>query len=303
MESNFITPDPWIGLSDGFVSSLDMRWYTGKRLDGKDVLMPLSLLLYTLEGTNGMAAGNSPEEALLQGICEVMERHCLTIIKHKEMTTPLIDPSTIVSPVCKRLMKKLRGQGQELYIRDFSMGLRMPIIGVVRVMGTKCIVTAGVASSREEALTRSLTENSQSEALHRLHDVRGYGYFLRNKTTISLTETSEFRDIDIGKEIQTVGAVLEENGMKVVYFDATRDDIPVPAVIVCVLGAKYFHPKNAHLNFLSTLIAESLAIGKKEQARTLLRRGYRTNPGNKALYAECETMLGSPKNSSSSNRS
>ena len=36
--------------------------------------LPVSLM-YTATGTTGMCAGNSLEEAWVQGLCEIMERH------------------------------------------------------------------------------------------------------------------------------------------------------------------------------------------------------------------------------------
>ena len=46
--------------------------------DKKVEYLPLEFIIASC-GSNGMCAGNSPEEAIIQGICEIFERYCCLI--------------------------------------------------------------------------------------------------------------------------------------------------------------------------------------------------------------------------------
>ena len=72
------------------------------------------------------------EEALLQAICEVIERYCTATIELQRLATPTIETSTITSPIAQDLLERLRFDGKEILVKDFSLGLGLPVIGVVR---------------------------------------------------------------------------------------------------------------------------------------------------------------------------
>ncbi|TAM36701.1 hypothetical protein EPN54_05570, partial [bacterium] len=151
--ANLINKDQMRVLKEEALGSSKIRWYGGYALNGRKVSLPIDLILRLLEGTNGMASGNSLEEALLHGICEVIERHCLSLIEINKLKTPLIKFSTIASSIGKKLIKDFQSLNYPIFIKDFSLGIGLPIIGVVRKMDeSSCIVTAGVATTREEAL-------------------------------------------------------------------------------------------------------------------------------------------------------
>lgn len=107
---------------DKKISDIKIRWFTAYTLSGQVLYLPTYLLVNLLEGTNGWAAGNSFEEALLQGICEVIERHCKCLIEINKLKAPLIDMSTIKSAIARRLIRLFHSQGHEVYIKDFSLG-------------------------------------------------------------------------------------------------------------------------------------------------------------------------------------
>ena len=61
----------------------------------RTVHIPFNLLL-TVTGSNGMCAGNSPEEAIYQGLCEVMERFCVKAVFTGGMTPPTVPPDYLL---------------------------------------------------------------------------------------------------------------------------------------------------------------------------------------------------------------
>ena len=137
-----------------------VRWYDIYDMEGNRRKIPMSVLCFLVLGSNGMASGNSREEALLHGISEVIERHCSTHILTRRLPTPTIDQTSITNPITKGLIRRFEALGHSILIKNFSFGLGIPVVAVVRKIDrTHAIVTVGVASNSDEALNRALPEN------------------------------------------------------------------------------------------------------------------------------------------------
>ena len=63
----------------------------------EEVLIPFDWF-YAINEFNGPSAGNCVEEALIQGICEVVERHVSSIISRNRLRTPAIRLESITDP-------------------------------------------------------------------------------------------------------------------------------------------------------------------------------------------------------------
>lgn len=72
-------------------------------------------LINSVAHTNGLCAGNSQEEALVQGICEIFERYCYRRIVTEKISTPIIDVGNALEDELGWLKKK----GYSYEIRDF----------------------------------------------------------------------------------------------------------------------------------------------------------------------------------------
>ena len=95
---------------------------------GEAVYLPIHWF-YLIEEYNGPAAGNCLEEAVLQGLGEVVERHVGSIISHQRRPTPAIDPESVADPVARELLDKFRQNGIVLHLRDFSLDTGIPTVG------------------------------------------------------------------------------------------------------------------------------------------------------------------------------
>ena len=99
--------------------------------DREEVLYPINWAL-TATGSNGMCAGNTPSEAILQGMCEIFERYSATQIFFNHLTPPTIDlevfKDTIVYNKLKTLMKRYN---YEFIIKDCSLGKGLPVLGLL----------------------------------------------------------------------------------------------------------------------------------------------------------------------------
>ena len=97
---------------------------------GEAVYLPIHWF-YLIEEYNGPAAGNCLEEAILQGLGEVVERHVGSVISHDRLPTPVIDPDSVTDPAARELLEKFQKNGIVLHLRDFSMDTGIPTVAAL----------------------------------------------------------------------------------------------------------------------------------------------------------------------------
>jgi ribosomal protein S12 methylthiotransferase accessory factor len=131
------------------------------------VYLPRGALSYVY-GTNGMCAGNTPEEALVQGICEIIERYSNKMTILKNMTPPEI-PKERFSHL--GLLTSLdTSKYIDLMIKDGSLGENLPAVSVAVINRehNKYFVKFASHVELDIALERTLTELLQGRTIERL---------------------------------------------------------------------------------------------------------------------------------------
>ena len=112
-------------------SRLPLKWTLGYNLTrDKEVLIPFDWF-FTINEFNGPSAGNCQEEAILQGICEVVERHVSSIISRNRLNAPAIDLGSTADPLVLELIQKYQKSGIKLYASDFSLDTGIPSVGIL----------------------------------------------------------------------------------------------------------------------------------------------------------------------------
>lgn len=98
----------------------------------KTKYFPVSVL-DVLFGTNGMAFGNTLEEAKTQALSEVFERYCNKEIINKEIIMPQIpaDGSVFKDRLLEEIVEVKEKTGLEVTIYDASLGKGYPVISVI----------------------------------------------------------------------------------------------------------------------------------------------------------------------------
>lgn len=127
----------------------------------KEVYLPLNFLLMTV-GTNGMAAGNSQEEAIYQALCELMERWAAARVYYNRLTPPAISREYLqqFSAECQIIDSIEKSGRYKVIVKDFSAGRGIPAIGVIihNVQQDSYRLNVGCDTSFQVALSRALTE-------------------------------------------------------------------------------------------------------------------------------------------------
>lgn len=272
---------------DRELGRIPVRWYRGWDLAGNRVDIPTGVLGFLMQGSNGMAGGNSPAEALVQGACEVIERHCATVIEHEKRLLQAIDPQSVTSPAARMLMRRFRDLGQSVQLRDCSLVPGIPAVGVVRRTGRReCVVTIGVASDPHEALVRGLTESSQAESSLMNRPESDCACFLaaRPGRMLRMSGLACLSHRSLRVELQRIEAALRAAGMQLFFHLTTDSGLGIPGVIAVIAGAKCFNPLISRRNIYIVILEEYMQTGRFARARSLIMRFRRIDRKNAAAY-------------------
>ncbi len=113
-------------------------------------------------GSNGMCAGNTPDEALVQGFCELFERFAIKQVFLENVIPPRIPLEFFAgTPIFERIKSHPE---LEVIVFDCSMKKGFPVIGVLILDKEKKLYRFefGAATTPSIALERCLTEHFQS---------------------------------------------------------------------------------------------------------------------------------------------
>jgi len=144
-----------------------------------------------------MCAGNTPEEALIQGISEILERYAIQQIIINKISPPTIPHEYFKEFEIYNSIKELEKKGLKLIIKDFSLGKRLPVIGLIVIdkISRKYNVKAGADPWPIVALERCLTELHQSFNGIRLIKKYDYGSYLKENYKIISKDHTEYINI------------------------------------------------------------------------------------------------------------
>ena len=143
-----------------------------RQSDQKEVFIPVNIIgnLYV---SNGMAAGNSQDEARVQALSEVLERFVKNRIISEGLCLPQIPTELLARfPYIQQAVETIKNEGFSLYLYDASLGGQFPVISVVLLNPDNggCYAAFGAHPQFEVALERTVTELLQGRSLTSLNE-------------------------------------------------------------------------------------------------------------------------------------
>src|SRR6202011_963358 len=156
-----------------FDRSAEMEWSPVWSLrDRRFKHLPTSLLYFFYKGpanfaadSNGCAAGNTLEEAIVQGFLELVERDAYAIWWYNRLQRPQLDLSQFDDSYVRDLQRQLAESGRKLWVLDVTSDLGVPtFLAVTHWMqnGRENIeFGSGAHFDTKTALLRALTELNQ----------------------------------------------------------------------------------------------------------------------------------------------
>lgn len=218
--------------------------------------------------SNGSAAGNTLEEAVLQGFCELVERDGVALWWYNRLRRPGVDLDSFEDAYLQEIGAFYARRGREAWVLDITADLGIPTFAAVsrRVGGPTEDILLGFGSHLDAsvAVVRALTEMNQflpAVSEHRVDGATRYRTDSPAMVTWWRTETvaanpwllphpdmpattaGSFpyrRDMDLSGAVRHCVAVAEQAGLETIVLDQTRPDIELAVVKVMVPGLRHF---------------------------------------------------------------
>jgi len=240
-----------------FFSDIPMKWTWGYNLTTKEkILVPFDWF-FAINEFNGTSAGNCVEEALCQGICEIVERHVSAIVCREKKIIPGINPETATDPAVIRMIAKYKKNNINLYISDFTLSMGIPTVGVMAYDPStfpdksEIVWTAGTTPDPEKAFSRALTETAQlggdfntgsnfvASGLPKYTAIEQARYITHPEKRLNISELPNISNRNIKIEVQNCLSELSKREFEVITVATTHPKLDLPAFYSMVPGAHF----------------------------------------------------------------
>lgn len=202
--------------------------------------------------SNGCAAGNTVQEAILQGFFELVERDAVGVWWYNRVRRPAADVSSIGQPFVRALIDRYAGVGYEMDLLDLTTDFQVPVYAAVarsRKRGKRVIFGFGAHFDPVIAASRAITEANQflPGALDRTLSNR-YGHlidepFLNPQGTAGMAGWPSLRSDNLQDDVQQAVDLVRGRGLEMLIVNQTRPDVGLPVVKVIVPGMRPFWPR------------------------------------------------------------
>jgi bacteriocin biosynthesis cyclodehydratase domain-containing protein len=231
--------------------------------------LPTSLLYFFYRGpaafhadSNGCAAGNTLEEAIVQGFLELVERDSYAIWWYNRLRRAEVDLRQFDDSYIRDLQTQLAETGRRLWVLDITSDLGVPtyvaILHWIQNGQENIEFGSGAHFDKRIALLRALTELNQFMSIGLMDGGTGEKPSLDGTNPLRLQEhpflTPTGNPADQPGAGATVGFlhntrgqvdacvdIAKRAGLDFLVLDQTRPDVGVPVVRVIVPGLRHFY--------------------------------------------------------------
>lgn len=278
-----------------------ISWTEGRSLTTDEPrLLPSAYVWYSHPDTaalrtvradsNGCAAGNTYDEAVLQGFYEVVERDSVALWWYNRLPRPAVDLTTVADPYLDEVSALHRRLGREYWVLDVTADLDVPAYVAVSRRRTaddqRIMLGFGAHGDPSVALTRAVSEMIQ--LLPNVEDLTGRNPEPPNRLDRDLAawlasarvETEDWlaphgtvalhsaggpvvqSTTGLRRELTRCLDLSRSAGLDVIVCDQTRPEIELAVVKVVVPGMRHFWRRLGP----GRLYDVPVALGRRETA-------------------------------------
>ncbi|EAY30263.1 TOMM precursor leader peptide-binding protein [Microscilla marina] len=223
--------------------------------------------LYAYPDSNGCAAGNTIEEAILQGFMELVERDATAIWWYNRLKRPAVDLDTLDNPYIDKMRAYYTSINRSLWVLDITNDLGVPVFVAVShcLKGNKekILYAFGAHLEASIAVERAVIELNQllpigtsdkyltqDQAFIDWLDTQtltSNGYLLPKEGATKNIQTDYPRlcKPTIYDSVKYCIATARQQGLETLVLDLTQPDIVLPVVKVIVPGMRHFWRRTA----------------------------------------------------------
>lgn len=219
--------------------------------------------------TNGCAAGNTLEEAILQGFMELVERDSVALWWYNQVARPRVDLESFDEPYFQDLVNYYRSINREIWVLDITSDLQIPTfaaisrrcdravedillgfgahfdpqLAVQRAMTEVNQLLPSVLSAKEDGTTQYATSADQS-VIHwwKTATLANQPYLvpLSQIPPKIYDDYSPIHHENLLDDLKLCQQIVEQKGLEMLVLDQTRPDIGLRVVKVVVPGMRHF---------------------------------------------------------------
>jgi len=238
-------------------ADIPMRWAWGYNLTtGQSMRVPFDWF-FTINEFNGTSAGNCPEEALCQGICEIVERHVSALVCRGKIRVPSIRPESATDPATVDMLRKYQAAGIRLYLSDFTCDMGIPTVGVLAYdpstfpQKSEIVWTAGTTPDPQKALSRALSETAQlggdfntgsnymASGLPKFTALEDADYITQPGAFVDISKLPDISSPNIKIEVENCLSRLSQKGFETIAINTTHPQLALPAYYSMIPGAHF----------------------------------------------------------------
>ena len=219
--------------------------------------------------SNGCAAGNTMEEAILQGFMELVERDCVALWWYNRIQRPKVDLDSFDEPYFQQLKEYYQTLHRELWVLDLTSDLNIPTFAAMSRRTDRevedIVLGYGTHFDSKLAIQRALTEVNQilpsvltanadgsiqyspgSDPLAvdwwKTATLSNQPYLApdENVTPKVYTDYPQLGSDDLLEDVMRCQKIVEKRGMEMLVLDQTRPDIGLKVAKVIVPGIRHF---------------------------------------------------------------
>ncbi len=228
---------------------------------------------FTRADSNGCAAGNTLEEAILQGFMELVERDSVALWWYNRLPKLAVNLADFNEPYFQKLLRFYQQHHRDLWVLDLTSDLNIPTFAAISRRNDRAveniILGFGAHFDPQIAILRALTELNQSppavlsnkyeqspayrdhypEALEwwRTATIENQPYLIPDRTTTFKVQADYANNWsgDLYTDVMNCVKLAQSKGWETLILDQTRPDIGLSVVKVIVPGMRHFWPRFA----------------------------------------------------------
>ncbi len=255
-----------------FDRSAKMEWSPVWSLrDQRFKYLPTSMLYFFYNDpaayhadSNGCAAGNTVEEAIVQGFLELVERDAYAIWWYNRSRRAEVDLSEFDDSFIRDMSSQLAAAGRKLWVLDVTSDLGIPtyvsILHWIQDGKENIEFGSGAHFDRRIALLRTLTELNQFLSIGLMNGGTGekssldgtnplrldeHPFLLPSGKPVAVPEPAFGPLATTRDQVDACVAVARRAGLDFMVLDQTRPDVEVSVVRVIVPGLRHFYRRFA----------------------------------------------------------
>jgi len=228
---------------------------------------------FTRADSNGCAAGNTLEEAILQGFMELVERDSVALWWYNRLRKPAVNLADFNEPYFQELLRFYQQHHRDLWVLDITSDFNIPTFAAISRRNDQAveniILGFGTHFDPQIAILRALTELNQSlpavlsnkpehsrayrdhypEALEwwQTATLENQPYLIPDESTTCKVSADYHNNGygDLYTDVMSCVNLAQSKGWETLILDQTRPDVGLSVVKVIVPGLRHFWPRFA----------------------------------------------------------